>query len=99
MRVLFKWGGFTKMTTATQMQSKTEMVEALKQLADEGDLTPRRVVEEARQPDSPLHGEFNWDMRVAAQQYWEWQARKLIERFYVYVRTVASADPVQVQVF
>ncbi len=86
------------MTTALQAK-KSEVLDALKSLADQGDLTPRRVVDEARDPQSPLHGEFNWDSQVAAQQYWEWQARKLIERFHVYVRTISAADPVSVQVF
>ena len=78
---------------------RPDVVDELKRLAADGDLTPRRVVEEARNPKSPLHGEFNWDVAEAAQQYWEWQARKLIERFHVYVRTVATAEPISVQVF
>lgn len=87
------------MTTVTQMASKVTMVKQLQHLAAIGELTPHRVVEDARDPVSPLHDEFDWDIEAAAQQHWEQQARKLIDRFCVYVRTTAYGDQVPVQVF
>jgi hypothetical protein len=29
-------------------------------------------------PKSALHGEFEWNVKKAAQEYWTWQARRLI---------------------
>lgn len=52
----------------------------LKKLADEngGTLTPEKIVEDAQDPDSPLHEEFEWDDEKAAHQHRLMQARTLI---------------------
>jgi hypothetical protein len=73
----------------------------LRRLAAEGDLTPRRVVQEARDPESPLHNEFDFsDVQGAAQLWWEQQARVLIERYRVYVYPVrGKGEPTRVPVF
>lgn len=64
----------------------TEAVEAaLRDLAAQGDLTPRRVVEEAHDKDSPLHGFFTWDDAAAAHAHRLEQARALIRRVRVEV--------------
>lgn len=43
-----------------------------------GELTPGDVVNDARNPNSPLHPFFEWDDCVAAEQYRLQQARGLI---------------------
>jgi len=43
-----------------------------------GTLTPDIVVESAKDPESPLHGEFEWDKSKAAHAHWLHQARMLI---------------------
>jgi hypothetical protein len=43
-----------------------------------GRLTPEAVVEDARDPESPLHGEFNWNLEHAAYAHWLEVARRLI---------------------
>lgn len=43
-----------------------------------GELTPKDVVEDARNPNSPLHPHFEWDDSEAAEQYRLQQARHLI---------------------
>lgn len=48
-----------------------------------GTLEPKAVVEDARLPASPLHGHFEWDDRIAAQQRREDQARYLIRNLVV----------------
>ena len=45
-----------------------------------GEITPRIVVEDAQNPDSPLHGEFDWDLEKAAWAHWEDCARLLIRK-------------------
>lgn len=43
-----------------------------------GELTPKEVVEDARNPNSPLHPHFEWDDTAAAEQHRLTQARRLI---------------------
>lgn len=52
-----------------------------------GRLTPDLVVADAKRKDSPLHGEFTWDLRKAAKSYWIEQARRLIASVTVIVHT------------
>lgn len=54
----------------------------LTQLEQASGLTPDAVIEEARKADSPLHGEFTWDIERAAMMTWREQARRLISSFY-----------------
>ncbi len=47
--------------------------------ASDGRWYPQLIVEWARQnPDSALHGHFEWDVAKAAYDHWLWQARQLI---------------------
>jgi hypothetical protein len=43
-----------------------------------GRLTPRLIVDEARNPDHPLHTRFEWDDSVAGEKWRREQARALI---------------------
>ena len=45
---------------------------------EHGSLTPRLVVDAARDPGHPLHDRFEWDDAVAGEKYREHQARQLI---------------------
>jgi hypothetical protein len=54
-----------------------------------GQLTPERIVEEARQPSSPLHSYFEWDDKIAAERHRLNQARILL-RTIVIVPVVAG---------
>lgn len=65
----------------------------LRELLDEvrakhGVLTPKVLVDEARDPASPLHGHFSWDVAENAEKYLLVQARELIRK--VRVRYVDS---------
>lgn len=44
----------------------------------DGRLTPESVVRDARNPKSPLHGEFEWNDNKASEAYRLLQARRLI---------------------
>lgn len=54
--------------------------ERLEKLTDDngGLLTPAIVVADARDPDSPLHGQFEWDAKKAAYAHWIDTARRII---------------------
>lgn len=48
--------------------------------ANGGILTPNAVVDDAKNPSSPLHDQFEWDNDVAAEKYRLEQARELIRK-------------------
>lgn len=56
-----------------------------------GTLTPELVVEDAKQPSSPLHELFEWNTEKAAQAHWHDVARQLIRNVRV---TVVNEDRV-----
>ena len=47
--------------------------------ANGGEITPHQVVEEARNPDHPLHKNFEWDNSIAAEKWRVQQARMMIK--------------------
>lgn len=55
--------------------------------ANDGRLTPAAVVADAKDPSSPLHDCFQWDVDKAAYQHWLEQARDLITSVRITVRT------------
>jgi hypothetical protein len=73
---------------------RAEVIARLKWLQDErGGLDPRAVVEDAKDPGSPLHGCFEWDAEKAAENYWLIQARNLIRS----VRLVVSEERINLK--
>lgn len=74
------------------MKTKAErkaIEDRIQKIADKhgGRITPDLVVADAKNKNSPLHGEFEWDVRKAAQAHWIDQARALIASVTVIVRT------------
>lgn len=59
-------------------------------LESEGRLTPHELVEESRPEDAPLHGEFEWDDRVAAERYRDGQAGYIIRSVEVVLEGTAE---------
>jgi hypothetical protein len=57
-----------------------------------GELTPKAVVESAREEDSPLHGHFDWDDATAAEKWRIEQARDIIRCIRVEDET-SDGDP------
>ena len=55
-----------------------------------GVLTPKRVVDESRPVDAPLHNEFEWDDSIAGEKYREEQARHLIGDLIIVEETIAE---------
>ena len=47
-------------------------------LVNTGGLTPKRLLDESRPESAPLHGEFEWDDSIAAENYRESQAAHII---------------------
>ena len=71
---------------------RVEVIQALEEITNGngGKLTPDLVIEHARNPESPLHTEFNWDVEQAAMSHWRSQARRLISSVLVSIKTSKS---------
>lgn len=57
-----------------------------------GELTPALVVDAARPKDHPLHNRFEWDNRVAGEEWRRHQARNLIRSVRVPYADEGTAD-------
>lgn len=65
--------------------------------ANRGVLTPELVIADAKKKDSPLHGQFEWDVKQAAYQHWLDQARALIRAVRVVVTEERISAPAWVR--
>jgi len=85
------------------MVKKDIVLETLQGLVKNGEIKPEEVVESARDENSPIHNNFEWDNTVAGRAYRLWQARQLItckfnidgskEQQYYNIRTVVNKIP------
>lgn len=75
------------------MTDQREAVEErIRQLYDQhGSVTPDILIEDARDPESPLHDQFEWDVNRAAMETWRETARRLIRS----VRVVRTFEDVK----
>lgn len=72
----------------TDIKITPEIKARLEQLENEnGQLTPAVVVADAKQKDSPLHGLFDWNLKEAAEKWWNHQARAIIRSVKVVITT------------
>lgn len=78
MRYIFKEGPIA--IKGAKDADPQKIGEALSVLADVagGELTPKAVVDSARDEESPLHPHFDWDDAAAAEKWRVEQARDLI---------------------
>jgi len=67
--------------------------EVCRKLEEEGNLTPKALVEASRPEDAPLHSMFEWDDAVAAERYREVQGGMIIR--YLEVVPSGSSEPVR----
>jgi hypothetical protein len=59
-----------------------------------GTITADIVIEDAKKPESPLHDEFEWDVKKAAMTAWRETARRLIRS--VTIHTVVESHSIAV---
>ena len=71
----------------------------LAEMESKGELTPERVVKEAKRPTSPLNGMFQWDLKKAAYRHWIEQARTIIRSLSVVVTedTITARVPLYIR--
>lgn len=70
--MVYKWKNFSYKTSANVAG---EVCEELDRTVG---LTPENLVEASRPECAPLHGEFEWDDAIAAEEYRRTQARHII---------------------
>lgn len=59
-------------------------------------LTPERLVEASRPTSAPLHEEFEWNDKTAADKYRKQQARCIIDNLYI---TVTGGEQIKTRAF
>ena len=94
----------TKKKKQTAKAPQTKFDEAAAELrriyvANKRRLHPPDVIEEASDPDSPLHKYFTWDDSKAAQEYRLIQARKLIARVIVTMPATSGTGTQEVRAY
>ena len=60
-----------------------------------GELSPQPVVDEARNPQHPLHSRFEWDNAIAGEAYRLQQARELIRSVRIVYKEADENGPEQ----
>jgi hypothetical protein len=70
-------------------EERQKIKERLEQIAaaNGGRLEVDHVIADAKQPSSPLHGQFEWNVKKAAMEHWRDTARQLISSVRVIVTT------------
>lgn len=58
-----------------------------------GELSPRLVLDEARDPAHPLHSRFEWDDSIAAERWRVHQAHELIQSVKIVYRQAKGKTP------
>ena len=64
-----------------------------------GDLKPQMVLDEARDPDHPLHHRFTWDDTDAAEKWRLAEAQRLIRQVHVTILDGPKQQPIRVRAF
>lgn len=83
---VYKW------TLGSRVKCDAQKVgEQCEHLAQDGNLTPKALVDANRDIDAPLHSFFEWNDEIAAEKYRETQAAYVIRS--IEVDIVGSAEP------
>lgn len=70
--------------TGTRAKADAQVAgEMCERLAEEGRLTAEDLLDENRPEDAPLHGEFEWNDGIAAEEWRKQQARNIINHLVV----------------
>lgn len=79
---------------ATEVQVSWEVKEAaIRALEKNGRVDPVELIEAAKDPEHPCHGDFTWNIKQAAAERWRDQARALIRsvKFEIKVENIGKS--------
>ncbi len=76
------------------MNYRADPNKAYEEISSLKEITPQNVVDLARNEDSVIHNDFEWNDTVAGEKYRNIQARQMIQNF-VIVREDKEAEPVR----
>ena len=68
-------------------------IKELKSLEVNGLVSPKRIVEFARNPKTALHKAFDWNIKKAAYRWWLHQARQLL--IHATITIQGSREPIR----
>lgn len=77
------------------MQYKADANEAYKEISTLKEITPQNVVNLARNENSVIHDDFEWNDEIAGEKYRNIQARQMIQNFVIETKKEEKA-PVRV---
>ena len=77
---LYKWKKGSPFKVDAQIVG--DRIEEIRQ-KNNGIVTPEAIVEDAKDPESPLHDEFEWDVEKAAYRHWKARARSMTNHIVV----------------
>ena len=77
------------------MATADEKLAAIQAIERDGRVDPNVLIQHAKDPMHPCHGDFTWDVEAAARERWLDQARSLIRSFRFEVE-VEDRGPVSV---
>lgn len=87
--MIYAWKSGSRQKVSAQIAG-----EVCAELERKGGLNASNLVDVSRPEDAPLHGEFEWDDSIAAEEFRKSQARNLISHLIV-VSDVEAAEPVR----
>lgn len=88
----YTWRGRNRGVAAETVASVVNRI-----IAEEGSCPPKRLVDEARPEDSPLHRLFDWNDETAAEAHRRNQARQIIRS--VEIRIVEGVNEISTSAF
>ena len=92
----YKWRSELAMP-GVDAQSVGERLEKIRQ--DHGAVTPELIVEDAKDPDAPTHGCFEWNDKRAGALWRLAQARIIVTEIVVEVQSEHAREPIEVTAF
>tara|TARA_Y100000310_G_scaffold271175_1_gene285547 strand:- start:8129 stop:8614 length:486 start_codon:yes stop_codon:yes gene_type:complete len=92
----FSKGPYSRLTSG-KVREYVARIEYIRKEAGTDGVTPAMVVKDAKDPSSPLHDAFEWDVEVAAYHYQLHQARNLLN--HVRYRRETKQEPKSIKVY
>jgi len=88
MRKQYSWAEGVRFKSDPAAVSKR-----IAKLAKAGPVTPDAFIEDAKNPKSPQHIDFQWDVNEAAMEHWRYTARNMIRSIRVITEEAPDAIP------
>lgn len=92
----YSWKPGTQFSVDAKVAADT--IRALQMKLGKDSITAQELLDNSRDPDSPLHSCFEWDDSVAAEKYRRWQAAHVINSITVTIKE-DTMEPITTRLF